>query len=178
MPPVFLIVRDILLLRRGPQDLPYSTQTLAAVVALCVVMQIGVALFAHEVSLGGVLGGALLWLCFTLLTLNLLLSMRGLRSRFVQTATALLSCALVFTAISAPIALLAGDPPATPEQMTPLQLLLGAVSLPLLIWKVVVDAHVFRHSLNLPFAGGMLIAVLWIIAALLLSGFAGAPAAA
>ena len=178
MPPVVLVVRDILLLRRGPQDLPYSTQTLVAAVALCVVVPIGVALFAREASLGGVLGGALLWLCFTLLTLNLLLSMRGLRSRFVQTATALLCCTLVFTVISTPIALLAGDPPATPEQMTPLQLLLGAVSLPLLIWKVVVDAHVFRHSLNLPFAGGMLIAVLWIIAALLLSGFAGAPAAA
>ncbi len=177
MPPLILVIRDILLLRRGPQDLPYSPPTLAAVVTLCIVVQIGAALIARQASLGGVLGGALLWLCFTLLTLNLLLSMRGLRSRFVQTATALLSCTLVFAVISMPIALLAGEPPATPEQLTSLQLVLGTIALPLLIWKVVVDAHVFRHSLNLPFAGGVLIAVLWVIAALILSGFAGAPAA-
>jgi hypothetical protein len=174
MASVILIVRDILLLRRGPQDLPHSTQVLTSVAALCVIVQISIALFVRDVSLGAVLGGALLWLAFTLLTLNLLLALRGLRSRFVQSATALLSCTLVFTVLSTPIALLAGTPPPTPEQMTGVQMLLGAISLPLLVWKIVVDAHVFRHSLNLPFAGGLLIALLWIVAALLLSGFSGA----
>jgi hypothetical protein len=177
MASVILIVRDILLLRRGPQDLPYSTQVLISVAALCVIVQISIALFVYDVSLGAVLGGALLWLALTLLTLNLLLALRGLRSRFVQSATALLSCTLVFTVLSTPIALLAGATPTPPQQPTGLQMLLGAISLPLPIWKVIVDAHVFRHSLNLPFAGGLLIALLWIIAPLLLSGFSGAPGA-
>ena len=38
MPPFFLIFRDILLLRRGPQELPHSTQLLAAIAAGCVVV--------------------------------------------------------------------------------------------------------------------------------------------
>ena len=62
--------------------------------------------------------------------------------------------------------------------MTGLQLLLGVISLPLLLWKIAVDAHVFRHSLDVPFLTGIVIAVLWIVAALALGGIAGAPAAA
>lgn len=176
MPQLFSLFRDILLLRRGPQDLPYSTQLLIAIAALCVIVQASVAL-TRDTPLGAVLGGALVWLVFTLAALNLLLTMRGLRPRFVQAATALLGCTLVFTVLSVPIVLLAGEQPAAPEQMSALQILLGLVSLPLLIWKIVVDAHVFRQSLNLPFAGGVLIAMLWIVAALVLGGLAGAPGA-
>jgi hypothetical protein len=77
---------------------------------------------------------------------------------------------------SVPIALLVGEPPITPDQLTPLQLLLGLVSLPLLIWKIIVDAHVFRHSFDVPFLSGVVIALLWIIAAMALAGAAGAPA--
>jgi hypothetical protein len=175
MPPILLTVRDICLLRRGPQDLPHSTALLAQVAALCVAIQLAVA-FARDAPVGAVLAGALLWLVFTLGVLQFMLSLRGLRNRFVQAGTALLACALVFTLLSLPVALLVGTPPTTPEQLTPLQLLLGVVSLPLLIWKVMVDAHVFRHSLDIPFFAGIVIALLWIVAAMVLSGISGAPA--
>ena len=163
MPPLFNLIRDICLLRRGPQDLPYSLLALMGVAAGCVIVQLGVAV-ARGAPLGGVLAGA-----------NLILSVRGLRNRFVQSATALLGCALAFTLLSVPIALLVGEPPITPDQLTPLQLLLGLVSLPLLIWKIIVDAHVFRHSFDVPFLSGVVIALLWIIAAMALAGAAGAP---
>ncbi len=175
MPPLFNLIRDICLLRRGPQDLPYSLPALTAVAAGCVIVQLGVAV-ARSAPLGGVLAGAILWLAVTLGALNLILSLRGLRNRFVQSATALLGCALAFTLLSVPIALLVGEPPITPDQLTPLQLLLGLVSLPLLIWKIIVDAHVFRHSFDVPFLSGVVIALLWIIAAMALAGAAGAPA--
>jgi hypothetical protein len=45
----------------------------------------------------------------------------------------------------------------------------------LLIWKIIVDAHVFRHSFDVPFLSGVVIALLWIIAAMALAGAAGAP---
>ena len=174
MPPSFYVIRDICLLRRGPQDLPYSVLLLLGVAAACVAVQLGVAV-VRSVPLGGVLAGALLWLMFTLGALNIVLTLRGLRNRFVQAATALLGCALAFTLLSLPIALLVGDPPASGDKMTPLQLLLGVVSLPLLIWKVVVDAHVFRHSFDIPFVSGVVIALLWIIAAMALASVSGAP---
>jgi hypothetical protein len=175
MPPFFQLIRDICLLRRGPQDLPYSIPALIGVAAGCVALQLGVA-FARNLPINGVLAGAVLWLLATLGALSLILNLRGLRNRFVQAATALLGCALVFTLLSMPIALLVGEPPITAEQMSPLQLILGLVSLPLLIWKVIVDAHVFRHSFDVPFLSGVVIALLWIIAAMALAGASGTPA--
>ena len=174
MPPFFYLIRDICLLRRGPQDLPYSVPLLLSVAAGCVLLQLGVAI-ARDASLSGVLAGAILWLMFTLGALNLVLTLRSLRNRFVQAATALLGCALAFTLLSLPIALLVGEPPTAGEKMTPLQLLLGLVSLPLLVWKVLVDAHVFRHSFDIPFLSGVVVALLWIIAAMALASVAGAP---
>jgi len=174
MPPLFYLIRDICLLRRGPQDLPYSIPALAGVAAACVMVHLGVA-YLRNVPLGAVFAGAVLWLAFTLGALNLILMLRGLRNRFVQSATALLGCALAFTLLSIPIAMLVGEPPTNPEQVTPLQLLLGVVSLPLLLWKIIVDAHVFRHSFDLPFFSGVVIALLWIVAALALAGASGAP---
>jgi hypothetical protein len=175
MPPFFQLIRDICLLRRGPQDLPYSIPLLVAVAAGCVALQLGVAI-ARNLPLKGVLAGAVLWLLASLGALNLILNLRGLRNRFVQAGTALLGCAFVFTLLSMPIALLVGEPPTAPEQMTPLQVLIGIVSLPLLVWKIVVDAHVFRHSFDVPFLSGIVIALLWIIGAMALAGAAGAPA--
>jgi hypothetical protein len=96
MPPLFNLIRDICLLRRGPQDLPYSLPALVSVAGACVVVQLGVAV-ARSAPLGGVLAGAILWLMVTLGALNLILTLRGLRNRFVQSATALLGCALWLT---------------------------------------------------------------------------------
>lgn len=174
MPPFFLLIRDICLLRRGPQDVPYSPILLLAVASACVIVDIAVA-SARVISLGDALAGTLLGLAFTLGALNLLLTLRGLRHRFVQTATALLACALAFTMLNLPLLLLAGNGPITAATATPLQLLLSVVGLPLLVWQVIVEAHVLRHSLNVPMLTGVMIAILWIVAILALSMAAGAP---
>ena len=175
MPSFFELIRDICLLRRGPQDLPYSVPLLGYVAAACVIVQLAVAV-ARNAPVGGVLAGAALWLLMTLGALNLILTLRGLRNRFVQAGTALLGCALVFTLLSVPIALLLEEPPTPPQQLSSLQLVLGLISLPLLVWKIIVDAHVFRNSFDVPFLSGIVIALLWIIAAMALASIAGAPA--
>ena len=38
MPPFVFLIRDICLLRRGPQDLPYSVSLLVAAAAACVLL--------------------------------------------------------------------------------------------------------------------------------------------
>lgn len=167
--------RDILLLRRGPQDLPYSTQLLVTVAALSIAVQLPVA-WMREVGAGTVLAASALWLAFTLGLLRLLLTLRDKGSRFVQAATAFLGCNAVFNAMGIPVALLVGTPPQSPEQMTGAQILAGLISLPLLVWKVAVDAHVFRHSLDISFGGGVAVALMWILAAFALASLSGAPA--
>ncbi|HSN01575.1 MAG TPA: hypothetical protein VLS52_11255, partial [Rudaea sp.] len=90
----------------------------------------------------------------------------------------LTSCAIVFAILSVPIVLAVGGKPPTPETITPLQALLGMLALPIVVWKLIVDAHILRHSLNLPFAAGLLIALFWIIAELSFGAALGGPAAA
>lgn len=171
MQSLLLVVRDICLLRRGPQDLPYSPRLLAGICIASVALQFVIAqILGIE---GNTIGASLFGLGFSLGVLYLLVSLRGVRGRFVQAASALLACALLFALLSLPIALLAGGKPPTPENVTPLQLLLGLVSLPIVIWKIVIDAHILRHSLNLPFFAGLTIAILWLLAELKLGGAMG-----
>jgi hypothetical protein len=167
---------DICCLRRGPQDLPYSPPLLVVACIASLGLQLAIArvLGVDE----NTLGAGLLSLGFNFGVLYLLLNLRDKRSRFIQAATALLCCALLFTLLSLPIVLLVGERPPTPEQITPLQALLGLVSLPLLIWKVMVDAHILRHSLDVPFLAGIVIAVLWLIAELALGAVSGGAAPA
>lgn len=175
MPSVIETFRDILLLRRGPQDLPYSPPWLAGAAALSVGVQLPVA-WQRELGAGTVLLSAAVWLAFSLGLLRLLLAMRRKNNRFVQAATAFLGCNTAFNALGLPIALLVGEPPQTPEQMTGVQLLAALISLPLLIWKVAVDAHVFRHSLDISFGGGVAVALMWIFVAFALAALSGTPA--
>ncbi|MEO8803723.1 MAG: hypothetical protein ABI304_10225 [Rudaea sp.] len=172
MQPLLILLRDICLLRRGPQDLPYSPRLLVTICVASVALQLFIAqILGIE---GNTIVASLLGLGFNLGVLYVLLSLRGVRSRFVQTGSALLACALLFALLSLPIALLAGGKPPTPENVTPLQLLLGLVSLPIVIWKIVIDAHILRHSLNLPFFAGLIIAIFWLIAELQMGGALGA----
>lgn len=167
---------DICRLRRGPQDLPYSPLLLLVACVVSLGLQLVIARVMgveHDT-----LGAGMLSLAFNLGALLLLLNLRDKRSRFVQTALAMLCCALLFTLLSLPIVLLIGSRPPTPEQLTPLQALLGLLSLPLLIWKIMVDAHILRHSLDVPFLAGIVIAVLWLIAELALGAVGAPPAAA
>lgn len=175
MPAFLFVLRDVILLRRGPQDLPYSPRLLAAVCGASLLLQLAIA--GVLAIPGDALGAGLIGLAFNLGVLYLLLSLRGVRGRFVQAALALTSCAIVFAVLSVPIVILAGGKPPTPETMTPLQALLGLLALPVVVWKLIVDAHILRHSLNLPFAAGLLIALFWIVAELSLGAALGGPAA-
>jgi hypothetical protein len=174
MPAFLLVLRDVILLRRGPQDMPYSPRLLALVCGASLLLQLAIA--GVLAIPGDAIGAGLIGLAFNLGVLYLLLNLRGVRSRFVQAALALTGCAIVFAILSLPIVLAVGGKPPTPETMTPGQALLGMLALPVVVWKLIVDAHILRHAMNLPFAGGLLIALFWIVAELVLGALVGGPA--
>ena len=171
------LLRDVIQLRSGPQDAPHSPRLLVTMCAASLLLQLAIArLLKVE---GETLGAGILALAFNLGLLYLLLNVRKLPNRFVQAALTLLGVAIVFQLLSLPIVLLAGGhPPIAGAQLTPAQVLLGVVSLPIVIWKLIVDAHVLRHSLDLPFVSGLVIAVCWIIAELILGAALGGGASA
>ena len=177
MPNFLPILRDILLLRRGPQDLPYSTQLLTAVaVASAIVQSLAGAIL---LSAGGLLivASAVFSVLLTMLALNVMLGIRRVRNRFVQTATAMLGCNLLFSLISIPAALiLPTKPMTTPEQVPFIALLLMPLAVACAIWQIAVNAHILRHSLDLPFWGGVAMVLLWVFVAYVLAGLSGAQA--
>ena len=86
------LLRDILRLRRGPQDMPYSRPLLAAVCVADLILQwsVGAFLFPQESSLP--LG--LIKLAILLGFVYLIVVSRGVANRFVQTATAMEGCSI------------------------------------------------------------------------------------
>ena len=176
---LLFLLRDDVALRRGPQDAPHSPRLLIALCAVTLLLQMAIARVLNVE--GETLGAGIVALAFNLGLMYLLLSLRKLGNRFVQSALTLLGVAMLFQLLSLPIVLLAGGhPPNAGDHLTPLQVLLGLVSLPILVWKLIVDAHILRHSLNVPFISGVIIAVCWIIAELILATAlgGGAPTAA
>lgn len=163
-----LIVRDICQLKRGPQDLPYWPTGLILLLVASIVVDWCIALLTASEQ-PYILVRSLFSNVFALVILYILLSLRSLQTRFVQTAIALVACGIVFSLLVLPIALASGKMPATPQQLSPLQMLLAWVTFAIIVWKFTVDGHILRHALNIPFAAGLTIAVVWAIADLSLA---------
>ncbi len=178
MPSFLPILRDILLLRRGPQDLPYSTRLLTTAAAACVFAHTLSALVLTNVDLQTALASAVFFVLLSLLALFALLSLRRLRNRFVQAATAFFGCHFVFTLASLPLGLVIPIKPTQPEQMPLVALLLLPVAIAFAIWQIAVNAHILRHSLDVPMWTGVAMVLLWMLIAVVVVSLGGAQALA
>jgi len=110
----------------------------------------------------------------------LLLAWRGHLRRYVQTLAAFAGTGVLFKLAMLPLAIAIVDLPLpkTPEQLAPAQVLVGWLTLALLSWKLVVNAHILRHALDLRFGLGLLLALAvfaleLLLAQLLLTGNPG-----
>lgn len=155
-------VFELCLLRGAPQDLPYSPRLLVALIVA------GTAADAFAGSLVGDLDGALarsLLSTFVVLALcRLALVMRDMRNRFVQTASALTACGLVFSLVQLPLALIAVPIPAPGTPLSGMHLLVGWATLGLLVWQLAVSAHIMRHAIESSFGLAFALVVSWLIA--------------
>lgn len=139
-------------LRQGPQDLPY-----APAVAWLLVL---VALLAPALNVphAQVLPRAALSALLLLGPPWLLLSLRERPERFVQTLIAMTGTGLLFTLAVAPLLFFIAAMPGT-SPPPPQALWLTLMVLVLLMWKLTIDAHIWRQALDWPQAGGMLLAL-------------------
>ena len=125
------LVRDILWLRRGPQDMPHSRALLAGVCVADLALQWSLVTFLSLDD--GSLPLSLIELAILLGFVYLILMTRSLPNRFVQTATALQCCSIVFTLLVIPaLFVLSGNPKLT-NPLTPLQSLFALATLPVAI---------------------------------------------
>lgn len=167
MSSLLAVLRDMLILRRGPQDLPYSLPLLVVAAVASVLLSQWAASLAPQVA-----ESLLLRVVATLLLhmglLYVLLNAVQRQARFVQTASAFLLVDVLFTAIALPLlptvlALMPiGKPPGTavpPEAMTGAAALASLLFIAVGIWRIAVDAHILRQALEIRLLAALLINV-------------------
>lgn len=157
--PLARLLIDLLLLRRGPQDMPASTNVLyGAAVAYCILLFMQVRIIAP-------VGSAIFQAVVSTVALGLytytLMRLRGYPGRVRQTLVALFAAGATFsllnlgpTAVMAPfiLALSQSGPVATIPQPSPVAAVAGAA---LAFWTLAVFAHVYRHALQSRFWLGL-----------------------
>jgi hypothetical protein len=168
-------LRDIVWMQRGPQDVPYSPAWLAMLLVANLAVQWGLAVFCgvEQISIMQAVVEEIALLAF----LYLILMTRGFANRFVQTATAFQGIIIIFTLLLAPMVVVLSANPKLVEPLTPLQSLFALLTLPIVIWKFVIDAHVFRNALSTSLGRGFLMALVWLAAQFVLNAALNAPAA-
>jgi hypothetical protein len=139
--PVLTRIVGIMLLRAGPQHLPYSVPLMLSLVLLYVVS--GVAVLDSSMDTNYALGNMLLdvvvlfaftWFCLSLLKF---------RQRFVQTIIALAGIGVVYHLLAWPLLLDLQDMQAEAQGVK----MSAVLMLLLLSWQVLVYGHVFRHAM-------------------------------
>lgn len=155
---LLVLVGDLLRLRRGPQDVPYSPSLLLFAVLPHAALSSLLASFAmparRAVLYGPAEAALLAMLVYTVL------AARGRLARLLQTLTALLLTGIAFNTLSVPLTVLA-----TPDNG------LGLVILLLVGWSFAVSVHILRHALEIPVPGSVLVNIGFFLAAYYGLGF-------
>jgi hypothetical protein len=145
---------DICLLRAGPQALPASS-LLLLLTALAGLLSGALVIVSSFAGMGVALGAQVLDLLLIAGLLRVVLAMKGLQARFLQTASALFGCGVVINLATMPVQLMADQ-----QDSGSLSGDLGVVLyLFLLLWALVVVAHILRHALEIRFVAGLLLSL-------------------
>ncbi|NKI36488.1 hypothetical protein HFP89_15060 [Wenzhouxiangella sp. XN79A] len=139
---------QVALLRAGPQDLPGGSAPLIAALLMWWLLVAPMLLLAPEPL---PFFDALLTFSIQLALIHLVLLVNRRPQRFAQSAQALFGTGALIGLLNLPLWLAPGPPIPAP---------LVLLALTGLCWSLAVDGHVWRHSLELPYAGGLAVAVL------------------
>ncbi len=148
---------NICLMRLGPQDLPASRVLLYLVAAAYA----GAGFVVNVINLPDIglftaLLSALVDTAVLMGVTALLLWVRDLGARYVQTATALVGTGALFTVMALPLVTLQAQ--AAPEGNFAVAVALIA----LMLWNLNVVGHILRHALDTRFFIGLLLSVVYL----------------
>jgi hypothetical protein len=141
--PVALRILAIMLLKAGPEDLPYSVSLLATMTFLYLAS--GVLVLTAAMASGQAVANMMLDTLVLLVFSYACLSLLGFKTRFVQTVSALAGIGIVYHILAWPLFIqIHGMQPGQQGVKIPALLMLLLIS-----WQVLVFAHVFRHAMQL-----------------------------
>jgi len=148
---------QMLRLRSGPQNLPASWSLMILLLTVYLVQNL---VTGQQLEDSNAAAKSLLGVCVQVIVLTGLLFWRKHLERFPQTMSALAAAGIFFNIVTWGLLSLS-DP-------TVNQPVLAIVWFAVFIWSLFVDAHIYRHSLSVPFAIGMLVTVLILAASYVL----------
>jgi len=157
----------VAILKMAPQAIPPSRVLLVLLVVAHFV--IGLMLAATTLPIDGAAVSALLGTAVMMAFIYLILMMRGMQQRFVQTITALAGCEVLIGLVALPITYLfhAGGGESG---------LIAILSLLIFAWNIMVAAHIFKHAFDLNAQQGVFYAVLYIFTSLIVGSILGVSA--
>lgn len=145
---------DISLLRAAPQDLP-AASVLISLTLLLNLLTGAIVIAGHFGSLIPAVLAQLMDLGLLALLVWLILSYKKHQGRFTQAITALYGCGVLVNLVAMPIQLMMGDDP----KVSPVGGLAVLLYIALMIWGLVIVAHVLRHTFATRFGNGMLLSI-------------------
>ena len=148
---------QMLRLRGGPQNIPASWSLMIILLAAYLAQNL---IIGQQLDDQNAAAKSLLAVFLQVVVLTGLLTWRQHLERFAQTMSALAAVGIVFNAI-----IWALSSVSNPEVNQPI---LALVYIAVFIWSLFVDAHIYRNSLSVPFAIGMLVTVLVLAASYVL----------
>lgn len=162
---------DICLLRATPQALPASSflMWMTALVSMITGVVVIGNHFTHPIA---AMAAQLLDLLLMATTVAVVLHLQGQMPRFYQAVTALFGTSALLNLAVMPTQLMIGHEPSE-AAMGDVGVLLFLI---LVIWGLVVIGHILRHTFEIRFANGMLIAmgyfflINWLVQSLFVTG--------
>jgi hypothetical protein len=148
-------VLEVCLLRRGPQDLPFSPPAVAGFTAALIGLQLAFAAY-YDSGPMAMLARALVTLLILFGATQGLLRFRGMENRAIQTLLALAGTSLLFALVMMPLALVMR--PYLGDKDPPGYLMLFALAAVFtFFWKLRVEAAIWRQSLEIPVSAAYLL---------------------
>ena len=163
MSPLFPRLIDIVLLRRGPQDLPAGRSVLLA----CLTLYVLIAALSLNIGRSPENPTAVLVLAagLPLALVWVVLKLRDRVNRWEQTLSALYGTSALLSLITLPFNFDTSSEPAAPVII---------ISLLVFFWSFIVDGHIWRHALDTSFAAGLAVAMLlFVLSFSIISSLAG-----
>lgn len=153
MKALVLLFWQMLRFKRNPEDAPYSVPLLLVIIAINFVLaataqavgrpsQLNIAIFSPIIAIG-----------VELLFVYLLLQLKNLNARFIQTEISVLACDTLLTLAALPLLIISINLP----DKSPLLGFLGLFELCLVIWGIMVRGFIYHKALNIsPFLANTL----------------------
>ncbi len=167
-------VFEVCLLRRGPQDLPWSPPAVMGFAAALLGLQLAFAAF-HDMPPAALAARALVTLATVFGATVALLRLRGMANRTTQTLLAVAGTEALFALVTMPLLLLVQ--PHLGSDNPPTSILVAMMAAVFaFFWKLRVNAAIWRQALEIPVSAAYLLTLALLLAeALLLLALVPAP---